>query len=95
VRWRVCQRSLFRIHPPGGGYHAAVVEGGDDLVADPDGLLVDGDAFGFDLAGGDPAGSGPHGEVVDGVVISGHDHYRSALLAGVEPGCPRSPRRAW
>ena len=65
MRWRVCQRSLFRIHPPGGGYHAAVVEGGDDLVADPDGLLVDGDAFGFDLAGGDPAGSGPHGEVVD------------------------------
>ena len=75
---------------PGGGDQTTVVSGGDDLVADPDGVVGDGNTFGFDLPGGDAFGSGSHGELVDAVMIRGHHNHRPALVAGFLPRLMRS-----
>ena len=47
--------------PPRIGEEAAVVAGGDDLVALADDLGSGGDPVRFDLPGGDPFGPGPQG----------------------------------
>src|SRR5581483_7920140 len=68
-----------------GGDEAAVVTGGDDLVAPADQLGADREAVGFDVTGGDPFGPGPEGEGVDGGVVGGHDHDRPAGGPGGQP----------
>jgi hypothetical protein len=70
----------------GAGDQAAVIAGGDDLVADTDGLVADGDACRLDLARVDSGCSGPHGQLVDGVTVGGHHHHRPTLIPGLPPG---------
>src|SRR5205823_12877638 len=66
------------------GDEAAVVAGGDDLVAPADDLRPGRLSVGFDLARCDALRSGPEGEGVDGGVVGGHDH--DGLTGG--PGGP-------
>jgi hypothetical protein len=70
---------------PAGGDEAAIVAGGDDLVASADDLGAELQASGFDFAGGDPLGPGPEGEGIDRGVVGGHDHDG---LAGGPGGLP-------
>ena len=64
---------------------AAVVVGGDDLVAPADDLRADSKPGSFDFASGDPFGAGAHGQGVDGGVIRRDDHDGLAGRPGVPP----------
>ena len=66
---------------------AAVVEAGDDVVAEADVVaVVEFDAVGFDFAGGDAVEAGAGVESGDGGVVGGDEQAGSAGSGVGEPG---------